>query len=372
MLAVLWTLGCRPEVNAPAELPIGLISTEITGLATSNQLMAQKLFERINAHGGLEIGSQAYRLVLRHQVSGHTPEAALESAQRLFNQHHVAALVGPNVSSFALPVAGLAERVEVPMIAPSATLPAITRGKRFVFRVAPDDDQLARLMAQFVRREMPDAKVAVLFEVTNDYSRAFAKTFQREMVAGGCEVVMADYTQGEMDFRPALETLRQHAPDALLLPNYAAAVQLQLEHVHGLDWPIQILGTDAWYVQKTYDAALYDGALIARLAHLDVADSPLRADLLSLLEGTEIWADDSVIMTYDALHLLFDALQRCACIDGAGIRDALASTRGFHGVSGEVSFAPGGGVPGRLAVVQVAQGQTSLYRALTDASVAEE
>lgn len=372
ILVALGLLSCRPEAGQPAELPIGLITTEFEGRGSDNFFMAEKLFERVNASGGLEIGSQVYRLALRHQGSGSTPEEALQSAQRLFNQHRIVALVGPNVSSFALPVAGLAERIEVPMIAPSATLPEVTAGKRFVFRVAPDDDQLARLMARFVQVEIPTAEVAVLFEVTNDYSRRFAAAFQQEMEAGGAHVFLSDYAQGETDFRSLLQDLQSHSPEALLLPNYSPDVQLQMEQLHELDWPVQVLGTDAWLVGEKYDSVLYDGTLIARLAYLSAPESEMQAELLEILEGLGLWADDSVILTYDAFRLLFDALQRCACIDGPSVRDALAATQTFRGAGGEVSFAPGGDIPGRLVMIRVTEGRPLPYRVLTEETAASE
>lgn len=41
---------------------------------------------------------------------------------------------------------------------------------------------------------------------------------------------------------------------------------------------------------------------------------------------------------YDAALIMFDAIKRANSLDGAAIRDALAATRNFPGVTGTVTF----------------------------------
>lgn len=366
LLAVGCVWGCGHDMDPQtAAFPIGLMTTEVNGQYLTDRLVAERVVERVNAAGGLLVGDRRYVLELHHQLSGLTQESALQSAQRLFNQERVSVLVGPSVSSFAAPVAELAERAGVPMITPYATYPGVTWGKRFVFGVAADDDQRARLLAQFVRQEMPRAKTGVLFNVTKEFSRAFAKTFQEEMENLGGSIVVAEFTGDSSDFRPQLEGFREGAVDVLLLPNYPVMIQHQMEQIQELGWQVQVLGTDSWYIRETYDADLYEGTLLGRLAHLEEATEGQRAELEEILTEIDMWANDAAILNYDALHLLFDALQRCACTDGPGLRDALAATRDYRGVSGKISLGSDREMSGRLALVRVTQGRTDFYRALT-------
>ena len=44
---------------------------------------------------------------------------------------------------------------------------------------------------------------------------------------------------------------------------------------------------------------------------------------------------------YDGIKLMADAITRAGTIDGAAVRDALAATQGFEGVTGTISYEPG-------------------------------
>ena len=48
---------------------------------------------------------------------------------------------------------------------------------------------------------------------------------------------------------------------------------------------------------------------------------------------------------YDTVGLIADAITRAGSVDSAKIRDALASTQGFKGITGAISYSNGSRVP---------------------------
>ena len=56
-----------------------------------------------------------------------------------------------------------------------------------------------------------------------------------------------------------------------------------------------------------------------------------------------------------------DAMTRAGTIDGAAVRDALAATQGFAGVTGTISYEPGVGFPSKsVALIEVVDGKNNL------------
>ena len=72
--------------------------------------------------------------------------------------------------------------------------------------------------------------------------------------------------------------------------------------------------------------------------------------------------DALAALAYDAAKLLVDAIKRAGSTDSAKIRDALASTKGFRGVTGVITFDANRN-PVKSAVIIEIKGGKQVYRA---------
>jgi branched-chain amino acid transport system substrate-binding protein len=66
-------------------------------------------------------------------------------------------------------------------------------------------------------------------------------------------------------------------------------------------------------------------------------------------------------ISYDAAMLLFDAMQRAESLDRHAIRDALAETRNFDGVTGKISFDENGDPVKQTVVMKITDGRPALF-----------
>lgn len=131
-------LGCPS--NKPA-VKIGL-NTELTGEVPSignSCLHAAQLFvEEKNQAGGITIAGVKMPLSLVIGDNGAKADQAVAVAQRLISQDGVIAMVGPNISSCAIPAAEIAESSGCLMMTPLSTNQKTTKdadkSKRHVFR----------------------------------------------------------------------------------------------------------------------------------------------------------------------------------------------------------------------------------------------
>jgi len=92
------------------------------------------------------------------------PDQALAASRNLDVQSKVIALSGPTSSDTALAMNGYAEQNKVPFVVPVAAFPQLTKpGTRYTFRIEPDAAGWGYAIAQFVAKQKPNAKVAIIY-----------------------------------------------------------------------------------------------------------------------------------------------------------------------------------------------------------------
>ncbi|MFQ5571026.1 MAG: ABC transporter substrate-binding protein, partial [Rhodothermales bacterium] len=320
----------------------------------------------LNNNGGLVIGGRTHLLVLHVEDTKNTPGEAVDAARRLIDQQGIAALIGPNISRNAIPVAAIAENARIPMITPGSTNPQTTADKTYVFRVAFTDPFQGKVMARFARQDLDLASVAVLFDVANAYNRDIAASFKQAYEGLGGEVVAFEsYITGDQDFRPQLARIRESRPEALFLPNYNADVALQVQQARQMGIDALILGSDGWTPTHLTHISELEGAFLSHHWHLGVAETNDRArSFIDIYRRT--YHQDPDIMaaqTYDAFGLLYDVLRRTGRTDPESIRQGLSQTAQYQGVTGTMTYHNTGGDPQKHALIMhIRNGQTVLFK----------
>ena len=325
------------------ELRIGFIaplSGDLADIGASTREGAELAIEQVNAAGGLLIGGRAYTAVLVVRDGQSRPEIAVNAAQELINREHVAAIIGPPISGTAIPVARLADKSRIPMITQVATVPEVTKGMRYVFRVCYTDDFQGKVLARFVRERLSAATAAVLFDVAGAYNKTVAEIFAAEFrEAGGRIVAEETYTTGTQDFRSQLLRIKSRSPDVLFLPNYAADLRIQLDQIRELKIQAQIVGTDTMSFRDAANIAKSEGAYFSTHFSPEIPETAVQ-DFARLYQRTfNRTVTVGGALTYDALGLLFDALKRAGNVDPEAVAEALRSTLRYEGVTGVMEFA---------------------------------
>ncbi len=365
-LCLLLVLPCaRPEPEAAVRIGViaplsgPFLETEGRQMRQATQLAA----DRVNDAGGLRIGT-GHRLVeLLFEDSKDRPEVAVSAARKLINQSGAVAIIGPILSRNAIAAATVAESLQVPMITPTATHPEVTAGKRFVFRVAFVDDVQARVLARFARQELAADRAAVLYDIANAYNQRIAEVFRQVFnQAGGRVVAFESYTSGDTDFTAQLSRIRAAAPDVLLLPNYAAEVALQAEQARRSGIATPMLGGDAWAAVRFATQEEFEGSFFTDHWHVDLAndETPVFTEAYRRLYRQN--PTSGAALTYDALGLLFRAIERQGRLDGEALRQGLANTENYLGVTGSISFLRGGDPIKSVVIVKISGGEALFHR----------
>jgi branched-chain amino acid transport system substrate-binding protein len=358
VVAVLALAACEkkkaPEAaqpSAPSAAPAGTgpILLGHVGSLTGNEATfgdstdkgIRLAIEEQNAKGGVK-GRQ---IELKTYDDQGKPEEAATVAIRLVTEDKVTVLLGEVASKRSLAMAPIADKYQVPMVTPSSTNPKVTKDgdkvRPYVFRVCFIDPFQGTVMAKFARETKKLDTVAVLRDVGNDYSVGLADYFLTKFKElGGTIVDDQSYKAGDQDFKAQLTAIKGKKPQGIYVPGYYTDVALIARQARELGLTVPLMGGDGWDSAKLYEIArgALEGSYFSN--HYSPEDpSPRIQDFVKTYQAKFGNVPDSLAAQgYDAARIAMDAMERAPDLSGTAIRDALAATRDFQGVTGVITI----------------------------------
>ncbi len=297
--------------------------------------------DEVNAAGGVK----GRKLEVKTYDDQGKPEEASVAATRLMVQDRVTVLLGEVASSRSLAMAPIADAKGVPMVSPSSTNPEVTvsrdgKVRPFVFRVCFIDPFQGTVMAKFAS-ERGFKRVAVLRDIKNAYSVGLADFFLAKLKElGGTVVDDQSYKAGDPDFKAQLTAIKGKNPQAIYIPGYYTDVALIARQARELGMKQPLMGGDGWDSAKLYEIGgkALDGSFFSN--HYSPDDpSPRIQEFVARYKARYGNVPDSLAaQAYDAARITADALGRAADLSGTAIRDALAATKDYAGVTGVISI----------------------------------
>lgn len=315
--------------------------------------------EEKNKAGGVK-GRQLNLISLDNQ--GKTGESAA-AVTRLITQNKVVALLGEVASSRSLEAAPIAQQYKIPMISPSSTNPKVTEVGDFIFRVCFIDPFQGTVMAKFAVENLKAKKVAILRDVKSDYSVGLANYFAETLKQMGGEVVAdQSYQAGEIDFKGQLTAIRTKKPEAIFVPGYYTEVGLIARQAKQLGLKVPLLGGDGWDSAKLYEIGkdAINGNYFSNHYTTESTDPVTQDFIKRYKEKFNEVPDGLAALGYDSARVLIEAMDRAASLDPSAIRDEIAKTKDFVGVTGKISINEQRNAVKSAVVVKV-DGNTNRY-----------
>ncbi|BDG62413.1 ABC transporter substrate-binding protein [Caldinitratiruptor microaerophilus] len=328
------------------------------GQSTKNAVLMAEA--EINEKGGIDIGGKKMKVQFVIEDDENKPESTANVFQKLINQDKVIAIIGSQSSSATNAGAPIANDAKVPAITPWATNPNVTKGKKYVFRAAFIDPFQGYVNAKFAYENLKARKAAVLYDVAQDYNKGLAEVFRDEFKKMGGEITAFEtYTTGDKDFSAQLTKIKGTNPDVIFLPNYYSEVPLQIQQARKLGINAIFLGGDAWDSPKLLEIGGKDmeGTYFSN-HYVATADVPKVKEFVTKYKQkyNEV-PDAAAALTYDAAYIIFQALERAGSLDRDKLRDAMAATKGFEGVTGTISYGDTGDPVKPAVVLKIENGE---------------
>ncbi len=328
------------------------------GQSTHNGIMMA--VDSINAAGGVK--GRKIKIITEDDQS--KPEEAANAVTKLISEDNVVAILGEVSSSNSLAAAPICQADKIPMLTPSSTNPKVTTIGNYIFRTSFTDKDVGENIARYVFQEMHLTRAAILTDVKTDYSTGLTATIEKTFTSlGGQIIAHASYSNGDSDFRSQLTAIKQANPQVIFLPGYYTDVGQIAIQARDLGMKQPFVGGDGWVSPKLIEIGgkALEGCLYAD--HYFYADpTPVVRDFVQAYKDRYgAIPDGMAALAYDAAGVMANALGRATKLDGPSIRDALATTKNFAGVTGNITIGPDRNAVGKKMIIEeVRNGQPTL------------
>jgi branched-chain amino acid transport system substrate-binding protein len=313
--------------------------------------------EDLNAAGGL-LGKKV-ELVTEDTRS--TPGESATVVRKLISRNKVVAVLGEVASGRSLEGAAVCQPSKVPMISPSSTKPEVTEKGDYIFRVCFIDPFQGKVLATFATKTLKVKNVAMLVDAAAPYSVGLASNFKENFNALGGNVVLEQkFSSGEKDFKAQLTAIKAANPEAVFAPCYYTEAGLIVRQARELGINVPMFGGDGWEAPELLELGgkAMEGTYYS--THYSAEDqSPRVQEFVKKFKGR--WngetPDAMAALGYDSMMVLADAIKRAGGTESQKVRDAIAATRDFEGVTGKTTLDPQRNATKPAVVITVKDGK---------------
>jgi branched-chain amino acid transport system substrate-binding protein len=327
-----------PESNEILIGEYGALTGSIASFGQSTHRGVALAIEEANAGGGV-LGRKIKLITEDDQGK---PEEALTAVTKLISKDRVSALIGEFASSNSLAAAPFAQQSRIPMLSHGSTNPKVTQIGDYIFRVCFIDPFQGEVMAKFARNSLKLDRVAILRDIKSDYSVGLADYFTKSFTAAGGVIVGDEsYSAGDKDFNAQLTSLKGKTPAAIFIPGYYTEVGLIARQARKLGVHAILLGGDGWDSEKLWEIGgeALNGSYFSNHYSVDNPSPVIQGFVTSFKARYDGMVPDALAaLGYDAARVMIDAIRRAGSDDPKLIRDSLATTKGFAGITGVITL----------------------------------
>jgi len=311
-----------------------------------------------------------------------SPTSQLET---LIKEYSPIAIIGPLMSKDVIQLAPRAERLQIPLISPSATLSGLPNGNHYIFRNAVTNEEQGKAIADYAVTIL-GMKRFVIFYPNDRYGAGLSQIFAAEVSRlGGTVLTVQTYPTDETDFGPQIKQIKETdlketgilipvekdekekaaAPeyiagfDAIFLPGDAEKVALIASQLAFYDLKgITLLGVNGWNSKDLLriGGRFMEGGIFVDGFFIDSSDPVVRSFVEQYRARYQTDPTIFAAQAYDVTRMILAALQR-GITTGPALRNYLLGVRDFAGASGHLNFTPEGEMEKKLFIIQIRNGR---------------
>ncbi|MEW5854515.1 MAG: ABC transporter substrate-binding protein, partial [Myxococcota bacterium] len=168
-----------------------------------------------------------------------------------------------------------------------------------------------------------------------------ADYFQKAFEAKGGKIVADEaYNSADTDFKAQLTSMKGKKPEAIFVPGYYTQVALIARQARELKIDVPLLGGDGWESSKLFEIGgkALDGCYFSNHTSNEDPRPELQQFIAKYKQQWGEAPDSLAVLGYDSAMLAADAIKRAGKLDRSAIRDELAKTRDYKGVSGTITM----------------------------------
>ena len=326
--------GDTIKLGVNYELSGGVATYGQASVAGINMAIAE-----VNEKGG--IASKKVELIQYDNKSDAAEATTL--ANKLMTQDGVLSCMGPATSGNFKATIPVANKNKVPVVSGSATADDVTWDgstvQEYAFRICFNDSFQGTIMAKFAAENLSAKTAVIIKDNSNDYSKGLASAFTTEFGNLGGSIVSEEaFVAGDTDFNTILTRIKGQSFDVIYLPGYYSEAGLIIKQARDLGITAPVLGGDGFDSPKLEElggaAALNNVYFTNHYSSID--KDPKVTDFIEAFKKANNDEEPNAFhaLGYDLGHFVADAVSRASELTGEAVQKAMASTKGFVGVTG--------------------------------------
>ena len=335
-------LICSLIVGAADEVIIGVFEPMTGPMAAGGQQTVEGI--NLAIEQTTEVLGRPIKVVLVDNKSEKVESA--NAVARLIEYEKVVAIVGSYGSGNTIAGGEVANTAGIPVVGCSPTNPLVTLGKPYIFRACFIDPFQGAVMANFAVNELKAKTAVIIQDISNDYSVGLSNFFRDAFIklTGDPKSVagVISYQTGDQDFTAQLTYAAGKKPDVVFVPagQYGDGA-LIIKQGREMGITGIFLGGDTWEapefievggkaVEGSYYSTHFDASAVTTKA-AEKFNKDFQAKYNRLPSAF-------AALGFDAFNMVIDAIKRAGSADPKAIRDALAVTKDYEGVTGIITL----------------------------------
>ncbi len=280
-------------------------------------------------------------------------------ARKFVDDKRIVAVIGDFTSTVSMAAAQVYKKAGMAQLSQTASHPDYAKISKWQFRNITTQAQEGVFNADWMN-ELGYKKIAVIAEQT-DWGQSVVKDFSAKVEANGGEVVFTEFfNRGLPDFRSIITKIERAKPDAIYTGFFYEDGAQFLKQMKQLGADIPVHSTSAAYNQKLVELAgpaaegLYLTATFLPNSDADNVKAFV-AEWKAARDGEE--PGQFPAQAYDAVNIMLEAVARAyPDLSREHVRDELAKTKDYPGITGVTSFDENGEALKQLTKATVSGG----------------
>lgn len=255
-------------------------------------------------------------------------------------------ILGAYGDAATLTASTILEEELIPAITISATNPLITQNSDYYFRMSFTDSLQGDAVAQYMKDGLGQSKAVLMRvdgdEIYNEIIRQFRETF-RTLSGDENSVITVSAERDKKNYDEYLEKIKDSGVKAVFAPMSVTDAEKMFQSAEKLGMnDVEFIGPLSWHGDdlKKLHEKFPDLVISAVTDYSETATaSPEQEEFVKAYR--EKYGKDpteEAARAYDAYMIAVEALERSGGVSGEYLRDEIAATSGYPGVSGTVTF----------------------------------
>ena len=206
----------------PAKSIVFAAALSLTGSTSHEGTLTKEGYDfwmnYVNAHGGLRVGNQSYKVEIRYADDGSSPPATAARLESLLATDHIDFILGPYGSGPTFSAAAVAERHGIPMVDSAGAAENIfNQGYRYTVTVMSPARKYLVGIIEFAVKRKPQPKTIAVSAASDAFSLEVQQGAVQSANDHGIRVVYADrYTDDPATVTAAAIAIKAANPDIVL------------------------------------------------------------------------------------------------------------------------------------------------------------